>query len=104
MSEFAYQETNKQKQGFRHKAQTPDIYGAPGGIRTPDTRIRSPVLYPAELRARRGACGEEVGILPGKAGKRQPCERVGRKIAQASSSGAGAVGLRIAAYNRSGSI
>lgn len=23
---------------------------APGGIRTPDTRIRSPVLYPAELR------------------------------------------------------
>ena len=24
--------------------------GTPGGIRTPDTRIRSPVLYPAELR------------------------------------------------------
>ncbi len=27
--------------------------GAPGGIRTPDPRIRSPMLYPAELRARR---------------------------------------------------
>src|SRR2546426_5876251 len=26
--------------------------GAPGGARTPDHRIRSPVLYPAELRAR----------------------------------------------------
>ena len=26
--------------------------GAPGGIRTPDHRIRSPVLYPAELLAR----------------------------------------------------
>ena len=25
--------------------------GAPGGIRTPDLRIRSPLLYPAELRA-----------------------------------------------------
>ena len=26
--------------------------GAPGGIRTPDTRLRRPVLYPAELRVR----------------------------------------------------
>ena len=26
--------------------------GAPGEIRTPDPRNRSPVLYPAELRAR----------------------------------------------------
>ncbi len=26
--------------------------GAPGEIRTPDLRIRSPTLYPAELRAR----------------------------------------------------
>ena len=25
--------------------------GAPGEIRTPDTRIRSPLLYPAELQA-----------------------------------------------------
>ena len=25
--------------------------GAPGGIRTPDLRIRSPTLYPAELQA-----------------------------------------------------
>ena len=27
-------------------------YGAPGAIRTPDLRIRSPLLYPAELQAR----------------------------------------------------
>jgi hypothetical protein len=25
--------------------------GAPGGIRTPDLRIRSPLLYPTELQA-----------------------------------------------------
>ena len=30
----------------------PQAGGAPGGVRTPDHRIRSPVLYPAELRAR----------------------------------------------------
>jgi hypothetical protein len=28
--------------------------GAPGEIRTPDTQVRSLVLYPAELRARAG--------------------------------------------------
>ena len=28
------------------------IIGAPGEIRTPDTQVRSLVLYPAELRAR----------------------------------------------------
>ena len=28
------------------------VYGAPGRIRTCDTRLRRPVLYPAELRAR----------------------------------------------------
>jgi hypothetical protein len=26
--------------------------GAPGGIRTPDQRLRKPLLYPAELQAR----------------------------------------------------
>src|SRR5580704_8378721 len=30
------------------------ILGALGGIRTPDPQIRSLMLYPAELRARRG--------------------------------------------------
>ena len=25
------------------------LYGDPGGIRTPDPRIRNPLLYPAEL-------------------------------------------------------
>ena len=28
--------------------------GAPGGIRTPDQRLRKPLLYPAELQARGG--------------------------------------------------
>ncbi len=32
--------------------QGPPETGAPGRIRTPDTWVRSPVLYPAELRAR----------------------------------------------------
>jgi hypothetical protein len=27
------------------------IFGAPGGIRTPGLRIRSPLLYPTELQA-----------------------------------------------------
>ena len=30
--------------------------GAPGGIRTPDQRLRKPLLYPAELQARGGHC------------------------------------------------
>ncbi len=29
------------------------VYGAPGGIRTPDPEIRNLVLYPAEVRALR---------------------------------------------------
>ena len=31
--------------------------GAPGGTRTPDSQVRSLVLYPAELRARKESCG-----------------------------------------------
>jgi hypothetical protein len=34
-------------------SQTPEFIGAPGEIRTPDPQIRSLVLYPAELRARK---------------------------------------------------
>ena len=30
--------------------------GAPGGIRTPDQRLRKPLLYPAELQARDAYC------------------------------------------------
>ena len=30
------------------------VCGAPGGIRTPDQRLRKPLLYPAELQARAG--------------------------------------------------
>jgi|GEM_PF-797614 hypothetical protein len=41
------------KKGFQQKLKTPDISGTPGGIRTPDLWIRSPALYPAELRAHR---------------------------------------------------
>lgn len=31
------------------------IFGAPGGIRTPDQVVRSHLLYPAELRMRNGS-------------------------------------------------
>jgi len=33
-------------------AQIPEKNGAPGGNRTPDPRLRRPMLYPTELRAR----------------------------------------------------
>jgi len=34
----------------KESAQSFDFFGDPGVIRTRDQRIRSPVLYPAELR------------------------------------------------------
>src|ERR1700754_568763 len=37
---------------------------APGGIRTPDRRIRSPMLYPAELRAPGAVLSVERGWRP----------------------------------------
>src|ERR1700688_1567536 len=37
--------------------------GALGEIRTPDPRIRSPMLYPAELRAR-PSCGRNISTAP----------------------------------------
>jgi integrase len=37
--------------GNRENAETPKKIGAPGGIRTPDPRLRRPMLYPPELRA-----------------------------------------------------
>ena len=36
-------------------------YGDPGGIRTPDPRLRRPLLYPTELRAR---CIKKPGDFP----------------------------------------
>jgi hypothetical protein len=42
-----------------------DWYGAPGGTRTHDHRLRRPVLYPAELRAH---CLKATGGLPGLCG------------------------------------
>ena len=39
------------------------VYGPPGEIRTPDTQVRSLVLYPAELRAEACSIGnsQELG-------------------------------------------
>ncbi len=34
-------------------------FGTPGGIRTPDARIRSPTLYPTELQAHKIKWGEK---------------------------------------------
>ena len=44
------------------------MYGAPGEIRTPDRLVRSQVLYPAELRARKKdvrlcGCAHKVSIM-----------------------------------------
>ena len=46
--------------------------GAPGGIRTPDHRIRNPMLYPTELRARgrRSPQGAQFTALAGFGGPR----------------------------------
>ena len=51
--------------GSNAKGQAPSIhqkgaltlYGPPGEIRTPDTQVRSLVLYPAELRAEARSLG-----------------------------------------------
>jgi hypothetical protein len=37
--------------GLRADAEVIEKIGAPGGIRTPDPRLRRPMLYPTELRA-----------------------------------------------------
>lgn len=39
--------------GWRPRADPSQGVGAPGGIRTPDQWLRKPLLYPAELQARR---------------------------------------------------
>jgi hypothetical protein len=41
----------------------PFLFGAPGGIRTPDQLVRSQLLYPAELRARK-RCRQDAGMIP----------------------------------------
>ena len=38
----------------RQDVEVPAKFGAPGGIRTPDPRLRRPMLYPTELQARAG--------------------------------------------------
>ena len=47
--------------GGKQKSVNSRSYGAPGGTRTHDPRLRRPVLYPAELRARRRAIRSMVG-------------------------------------------
>ena len=42
----------------RHK-----FFGAPGEIRTPDTRLRRPLLYPTELQAHKSSCAASLKIL-----------------------------------------
>ena len=42
----------RRPRGLRRSRPLAGIPGAPGRIRTCDPRIRSPTLYPAELRAR----------------------------------------------------
>ena len=41
-------------------------YGAPEEIRTPDPLVRSQVLYPAELRARKRALYLKLAFFPAK--------------------------------------
>lgn len=38
--------------------------GTPGGIRTPDTQVRSLMLYPAELRVRAGNGIIDYSLFP----------------------------------------
>src|SRR5579859_2017012 len=64
----------------RHR---PVKFGAPGGIRTHDPRIRNPVLYPAELRTqqrlyRMGPPPDQGGV--GKASKAAAEEGVSSRI------------------------
>ncbi len=48
---FGYPWGISKEKGVSRLGYPPEFTGAPGGIRTPDLRIRSPALYPAELRA-----------------------------------------------------
>ncbi len=48
---FGGQNRKQRTRGQPFLGQPLDIIGAPAGIRTPGLRIRSPLLYPAELRA-----------------------------------------------------
>jgi hypothetical protein len=49
------------KKGPKQLSLSPCFNGAPGAIRTPDLWIRSPLLYPAELRAQTVAACEICG-------------------------------------------
>jgi hypothetical protein len=62
------------------------LFCAPGKIRTSDPRIRSPMLYPAELRVRRGECIAWVfGTCAGN-GRRAPrCFRIPKSDARTGS-------------------
>jgi hypothetical protein len=50
--------------------------GAPGRTRTCDHRLRRPVLYPAELRARDGRILTARGPAPQRGGPKMPAEEL----------------------------
>jgi len=55
---------------IRLRGEVPEKIGAPGGNRTPDPRLRRPMLYPTELRARAylrytSSTGLHLGIVSG---------------------------------------
>jgi hypothetical protein len=58
--------------------------GAPGGIRTPDPRLRRPMLYPTELQARADTRGVFCGLVAREARSSRfaSCSRVARSVAQ----------------------
>ena len=51
----------QKKTGTQPLSQVPVLIGAPGRIRTSDPRIRSPMLYPAELRVRTANFSSQTG-------------------------------------------
>ncbi len=57
-----------------------NLINAPGAIRTPDLRIRSPLLYPTELQARIGLeihnTSEPIGSTDGKNIHKRQCVKV----------------------------
>ena len=62
------------------------LIGAPGPIRTADPRVRSPVLYPAELRARLGRSIYEVEaeLQAEVGGVLRPCSTLSHDFGHAS--------------------
>lgn len=58
-----YASRQKQKPDPHRRIGLLFLYGTPGGIRTPDTWFRRPVLYSTELRARVGSIVAQAGHI-----------------------------------------